>query len=162
LLSKRQDELKVTSPIAGRVVTWDVERLLSRRPVNIGQRLMTISDSSGPWELELKVSDDDSNDLFQAMKSGEQVSIEFVLVTTPESVYTTQIKSVSNTVEIRSPGDSPTLLCRADVPESIKASAVEGMSVRGRIQCGRRPIFEAAFAKFIRIVRERVLFPWGM
>lgn len=160
-LNQRRDELQVISPIRGRVVTWDLERTLSRRPVARGQRLVTISDSDGPWELELRVRDDDTGDLFAAMKRNQAVPIDFVVVTLPETVYATTLKTISETVEIRSPGDDPTLLCRADVPEELKQSAVEGMSVRGRIHCGRRPIIVVAFTKLWRIIREQVLFPWG-
>ena len=160
-LNQRRDELRVISPIQGRVVTWDLERTLSRRPVTRGQRLLTVSDNDGPWDLELRVRDDDTSDLFGAMKQNRAVPIDFVIVTMPEAVHSTVLKAVSETVEIRSPGDDPTLLCRADVPESLKESAVEGMSVRGRINCGRRPAIVVAFTKLWRMIREQVLFPWG-
>ena len=161
LLSLRQEELKVISPITGRVVTWDLERLLSRRPVSRGQRLLTISDTEGPWELSLRIADEDTSDLYAAMKENESVDIDFVVITMPEQVYSTTLQSVSDTIEIRSTGDSPTLLCRASVPETLARQAVEGMSVRGRIKCGRRPAVTVVFDKLWRVIKEYVLFPWG-
>jgi multidrug efflux pump subunit AcrA (membrane-fusion protein) len=161
LLSFRRDELKVVSPIRGRVVTWDLERLLSRRPVARGQRLLTISDIDGPWELELRVADEETSDLLQAFSASKSVPLDFVVVTQPERMHTTTLKSISQTVEIRIAGDAPSLLCRADVPENLVDGAVEGMSVRGRIHCGRRAVIVVLFRKFWRTVKEHVLFPWG-
>lgn len=161
LLSQRRTELKVVSPIKGRVATWDVERLLSRRPVSRGQRLLTISDTAGPWELELRVNDEDTSDLFAAMKDNKTPSLDFVIITAPERVHSTKLKSVSETVELRSQGEPPSLLCQADVPENLSTAAVEGMSVRGRIHCGRRPAAVVVFGKLWRMIREYVLFPWG-
>lgn len=161
LLSLRRKDLTVTSPIKGRVVTWDLERLLSRRPVSRGQKLMTVSDTEGPWELELRVNDEDTSDLYAAMKNNSNVPVEFVAVTMPERVYSTTLTSISDTLEIRSVGQPATLLCRADLPEALNASAVEGMSVRGRIQCGRRSVASVMFTKVWRVLRERILFPWG-
>lgn len=161
LLAQRRSELKVISPIQGRVVTWDLERSLAHRPVARGQRLLTISDTEGPWEVALRVADEDTSDLFQVMKEKQRVPIDFIAITMPQQVFKTELKSLSKTVEIHSPGDPPSLLCLADAPESLWKSAVEGMSVRGRLHCGQRPAIHVLFHKFWRAIREHVLFQWG-
>jgi hypothetical protein len=160
-LEQRRDDLKVLSPIQGRVVTWDLERLLLRRPVARGQRLLTISDTEGPWELELQVRDEDTHDLMAVMQGKDVVPIDFITVTMPDRAHATKVKSVSKTVEIRSSGDVPSLLCRADVPEDVAQSAVEGMGVRGRIHCGRRTAAYVLLNKMWRSIREHILFPCG-
>lgn len=161
LLALRQKELAVTSPIKGRVVTWDVERLLSHRPVTRGQRLLTVSNTDGPWELELRVHDEDTGDLHAAMKNDSTISIDFVAVTMPERVFSTKLGSISDTLEVRSAGEPPTLLCKAELPEGTIGSTVEGLSVRGRVQCGSRPAYKVFFTKFWRVIEERLFFPWG-
>lgn len=161
LLSQRLGDLKIVSPIRGQVVTWDVERLLSHRPVSRGQRLLTVSDSDGPWEIELRVADEDTSDLYTAMQQDRSVPIDFIVITLPDRIYSTTLRSVSDTVEIRSPGESPTILCQADVPDHLVDAAVEGMSIRGRIHCGRRPAVTVVFDKFWRVIREHLLFRWG-
>ena len=161
LLLLRRDELKIVSPIKGRVVTWDLEQLLSHRPVSRGQRLLTISDTEGPWELELRVADEDTSNLVRAMQVSKSVPIDFVAITKPEKAHSTTLRSISDTVEIRSQGEAPTVLCRADLPENLKESAVEGMSVRGRIHCGRRAAIVVLLDKLWRSVREHILFPLG-
>ena len=58
LLQHERDQLVVTSPIAGRVLTWDIGHQLLARPVERGEVLVTVADLSADWQLELDVPDD--------------------------------------------------------------------------------------------------------
>ncbi len=54
ILAVQESMLQVVSPIAGEVVTWDVERTLPlNRPVSPGQRVLTVANTSpdADWEL---------------------------------------------------------------------------------------------------------------
>jgi hypothetical protein len=53
ILEERQKQLERVSPIGGIVMTWDVEKVLNARPVVTGQKLMSIADPEGPWEVEV-------------------------------------------------------------------------------------------------------------
>lgn len=53
-----EKELEVRSPDDGVVITWDVRNRLYMRPVQRGQVLMRIAQPSGPWQLELQMSED--------------------------------------------------------------------------------------------------------
>lgn len=161
LLELRRNELKMVSPISGQVVTWDLERLLHNRPVTRGQRLLTVADTSGPWQLELRVADDDATDLATTVQRNAAVPMDFIIVTLPGEVRMTTVRSLSETVEVRSQDEAPTLLCLADVPTEAAESAVPGLGVRGRIHCGRCPAIVFGFRKLWRAVQEYVLFPWG-
>lgn len=55
---KMEDELTVKSPTDGVVITWDVRNRLIMRPVQKGQVLMRVAQPSGPWQLELQMSED--------------------------------------------------------------------------------------------------------
>jgi multidrug resistance efflux pump len=55
---RMEEELTVKSPTDGWVLTWDVRNRLITRPVQKGQALMRIGDLSGPWQLELQMSED--------------------------------------------------------------------------------------------------------
>lgn len=48
-------ELSVKSPIAGQVLTFDLRNRLIFRPVQKGQVLMRVADTTGPWQLELQM-----------------------------------------------------------------------------------------------------------
>lgn len=161
LLAYRRRQLQVSSPIAGQVITWDLERLLSRRPVSRGQRLLTVADTQGPWQVELRVADEDTHELAEALQSAQEVRIDYIVVTMPEIVRSTRVKDISGTVEVRSAGEGPTALCRADVAEDLKSFAASGLGVRGRIHCGRKAAIVVGFGKLWRSIQEYVLFPWG-
>lgn len=49
----KQKSLTVTSPTDGIVTTWDVRNLLIERPVQRGQKLLTVANPDGEWELEI-------------------------------------------------------------------------------------------------------------
>ncbi len=161
LLAQRIKELKVVSPIAGQVVTWDLERLLSRRPVARGQRLLTVAETDGPWQLELRVADEDSHQLGEAIRGDDRPRIDFIVVTMPGVTWSTSVREISQTVEIRAAGELPTILCLADVPPEMTESAAAGLGVRARIHCGRKAAIAVGFQKLWRTIQEHILFPWG-
>jgi hypothetical protein len=161
LLTTRQSQLEITSPIAGQIVTWDLDRLLTRRPVERGQRLMTVADTRGPWHVELRVADEDSYDLSEELRQGRQPTLEFIVVTMPGVVRSTAVSKISESVEIRSPGAEPTLLCIAEVSQDVAADAAAGLGVRGRIHCGKQAAIVVGFRKLWRAIQQHVLFPWG-
>ncbi len=53
-----EKELDIRSPDDGVVITWDVRNRLYMRPVQRGQVLMRIAQPTGPWQLELQMSED--------------------------------------------------------------------------------------------------------
>lgn len=161
LLQHRRERLVVASPIAGQVVTWELERQLTRRPVARGQRLMTVADTRGPWQVELRIADEDSFEVCEALGKHQQVPVDFIVVTMPGVTRSTHIHEVSTTVEIRAPGEGPTLQCRGAVPEELAHVAVTGLGIRGRVHCGQRAAIVVGFRQFWRAIQQHVLFRWG-
>ncbi len=53
VLFLKRDALVRTSPIAGIVTTWEIEKKLVARPVVTGQLLVNIADLSKEWEIEV-------------------------------------------------------------------------------------------------------------
>ena len=68
LYLKKQEELKVTSPANGEIVTWDVYDRLIHRPVQRGQVLMRVADPKGPWQLELHMGENRMGHIVSAEK----------------------------------------------------------------------------------------------
>lgn len=62
LLEKQRaiaSQLVIRSPIRGRIITWDPERLLDKdKPLQRSQRLMEVADLEGPWQVELDMPED--------------------------------------------------------------------------------------------------------
>ncbi|MEN6450044.1 MAG: hemolysin D [Thermoguttaceae bacterium] len=53
LYRAKQLQLNVRSPIAGQVLTFDLQYRLLHRPVQRGQELLRVADTNGPFQLEL-------------------------------------------------------------------------------------------------------------
>ncbi len=58
IYAEQEKELQVKSPADGTILTWDLQNRLLQRPVQRGQVLMRVADPSGPWQLELQMSED--------------------------------------------------------------------------------------------------------
>lgn len=102
LLSEQQAQLTITSPVAGQVITWDIPRRLGSRPVQPGQRLLTVADAKGPWELELKMPDKRSGYLRDAISKSENHSLDttYVLASHPTQVHEGVVRDVSRSTEV--------------------------------------------------------------
>ena len=103
------------SPIAGQILTWDVEQLLASRPVQRGQMLLSVGDSSGPWELELRVDDDRIGHVLEVRHNkAEPVDVSFRLAMDPDHTFAAQVRDVAlNTDVLENAG--PQVLVTADV-----------------------------------------------
>jgi multidrug efflux pump subunit AcrA (membrane-fusion protein) len=140
LLDEQQAELIVRSPIAGQILTWDVEQLLASRPVQRGQMLLSVGDSSGPWELELRVDDDRIGHVLEARHNkAEPVDVSFRLAMDPDHTFDAQVRDVAlNTDVLENAG--PQVLVTADVDRDALPRLRPGASVLANIHCGRRSI----------------------
>ncbi len=159
LLKLRAQDLQVLSPIAGEVLTWDLERELLHRPVARGDILCTVAQTRGPWRIEVRVPDSRFGDLQQGPKA---VEIDYTLASAPGRLLKTRLESLSSSVESRVAGEEPSVLAFAPA-ESVDSSDREsGLGVRARFHCGRHPIGYVWFRDAWRTIRRDVLFRWGM
>jgi multidrug efflux pump subunit AcrA (membrane-fusion protein) len=158
ILDQKRSELKIQSPIAGQVLTWDVSPLLDKRPVSRGQILMTVADLSGPWVVEIRVPDDQIGHVLAAQKEqGQELKVEFLLATDPETTYTGKISQISMTTEPGEENSASVLVTvsinREDIPELRP-----GATVIPKILCGQKPVGYVWFHGLIDAVKTYVLF----
>jgi multidrug efflux pump subunit AcrA (membrane-fusion protein) len=149
LLQRERDQLVVTSPIAGRVLTWDVNHELQARPVERGEVLVTVADLSADWQLELDVPDDQMGYILAAQRASKAaLPVRFRLASEERAEHVGKIVEVcqtANVAEEKTTRPKPTIKTKVafDTPELIKAVGGElqpGVSVRAQIACGRRPL----------------------
>lgn len=149
LLQRERDQLVVTSPIAGRVLTWDVGHQLLARPVERGEALVTVADLSADWQLELDVPDDRIGYVLAAqneMKS--DLSVRFRLSSEERAEHIGKIAEICQTANVapdKTSRPKPTIVTKVsfDTPEFMKAVGGElrpGVSARAQIACGRQPL----------------------
>jgi len=140
LLDEQQEALTVRSPIAGRILTWDLPQLLQSRPVLRGQVLMTVADTEGPWVLELHVPEKRVGALTSARQPGDvKLPVTFVLATDPGRTHSSHVDDVAAAVE-PDRSDEPAVLVTVAVNREELNNPRPGAGVTGRVSCGWRPI----------------------
>jgi len=93
LYKAKQLELDAKSPMDGQVITWDLRNRLIHRPVQRGQILMRVADPGGPWQLELKMPEDQMGSVIKyqqhlydiARKKLRELSLQDVRERSPEA-----------------------------------------------------------------------------
>jgi biotin carboxyl carrier protein len=158
ILDVQKGELEVKSPIAGRVVTWDVTSVLEARPVQRGQILMSVAHLDGPWEVEILVPDDQVGHLLAAEKErGAPLPVSFVVATHPGMTCQGTVASIALATDSEE-GTAPSALVRVAFDRNAVPLLRPGATVVPRIHCGRRAIGYVWFHRFWDLIRTRLLF----
>jgi multidrug efflux pump subunit AcrA (membrane-fusion protein) len=140
VLRAQQEELTLRSPLAGQVLTWDVEQLLAARPVQRGQALLTVADVDGPWILELRVPDDQAGYLLDAQRAlGHELAVSFLLSTRPQQAYQGKVERVAMVTDLDD-DDQPMVLTTVAIDRREVAPLRPRTSVVGKVHCGSRSL----------------------
>jgi multidrug efflux pump subunit AcrA (membrane-fusion protein) len=155
LLHSREDELTVTSPLRGTVMTPDVARRLTSRPVRQGQRLLTVAAVDDDWQLNLKIADRDFGHVRDALDEGHgSTTLDYMLTTDPGQKYEATLANIGLTTEFDQE-------IGAFVRGTVEITDVQhdtlksGATVIGRINCGRRPLAFVWFRDVWEVLRTR-------
>lgn len=146
LLRSQQQALIVRSPIAGRVLTWQVAERLAGRAVERGQRLVSIADATKPWVIELAVPDDRIGAVLDAAAAkNEPLTVEFEPTSSPGAMLTGRIERIAATAEEASENPTERRTVRVTVTpdqplDFDEQELLAGLTVRARIDCGERSL----------------------
>ena len=171
LLEERKAKLQRLSPIDGLVTTWDVEKVLNARPVVTGQVLMTISDPSGPWEVEVMMPEKRMRYLDGAFKNericktdenGQRyLDVEIILMTKPDTKHYGKLyePAVGQRAEL-DPEDGAVvrLRCVPNDKAMLEISRRSGAVVMADVKCGKRSVAFVCFYEVIEWIRANLLF----
>lgn len=153
MLEKQREELTVRSPLNGEVVTWNVQQQLASRPLRRGDALITVADTSGEWELELKVPSRRAGRLLAARrKENSPRDVSFVVATSPGRSLAGQLSDVAPRLEMDESGESY-LTAKVAVSKAEIENRTPGAGVLARIDCGRSSLAEAWFHDLIDAVQ---------
>lgn len=148
LLNAQRDLLVVRSPIAGRVLTWDVANRLAARPVERGDVLVTVADLSADWQLDLDVDDDRIGYVLAAQEDAETpLPVRFRL-RSQDAPHTGHVEEIGLTADVaQKEGTETTPTVRVvvafDKDQLDKATRRDlrpGVSARAEIACGHQPL----------------------
>ena len=156
LLHSREVELTVTSPLTGTVMTADVARRLTARPVRQGQRLLTVATLDDDWQLNLKIEDRDFGHVRDALDEGhDSAKVEYLLTTDLSQKHEAMLTNVGITTEVDKEIGAFVrgTVVISDAPhDTLKA----GATVIARIDCGRRSLAFVWFRDVWELLRTRL------
>jgi len=157
-LQQQQDQLQLRSPIAGRVLSWDTEKLLRARPVRRGQSLLSVADVEGDWKLTLRVPDNRIGPILAARETaGDKLRVTFIVQSDATLQLEGTVAEISRVTETDEAGEPY-------VPVTVKLTNTTGLKPRpgaqalGKIHCGRQACGYVWFYDFFNAVRTYILF----
>lgn len=166
-LELKQQELellRIEAPIAGALVDDRIVERLQNRRVERGQKLMTLVNPSGPWELELYLPEKRLWQLKQAQSELKpSLEVEFQLsAALPGQTFVGRIVEVDRFASVRE-GEGNCIVVRVafdrdDIPEEVR---VAGARVEAKIKAGQQSVAYVLFNDFWQMIRSQVLFPLG-
>jgi hypothetical protein len=159
LHEKRQRQLSVFSTIDGKVTTMDVDRLLLNRPVKRGDKLLTVANLEGDWDLEVQMPEDRLGHITAAQKEfGEKLDVEFILATDPGTSYWGKIKEIQKRAEVRGE-EGNTVLVKVKInKQDIEHLLRPGATVIAKVHCGTRSVGYVWFHDLWEFMQTRVFF----
>ncbi|HEY2413238.1 MAG TPA: HlyD family efflux transporter periplasmic adaptor subunit [Pirellulaceae bacterium] len=153
MLAEQRKDLIVRSPIAGEVVTWNVQQQLASRPLRRGDALVTVADITGQWQLELKVPSRRAGRLLAARQNNSDAQpVSFVLATSPGHSLSGAVREVASRLELDEAGDSY-IMAKVDVPRDEIENRAPGATALAKIDCGRGTLAEAWFHDLIDTIQ---------
>lgn len=172
ILEDQQLQLVVLSPIDGILTTWDVRHKLINRPVERGQKLMTIADPNKDWQLELRMPEDRMGHILNARRQLQKniapgsptadLRVTFILKTHPDLELSGTIKDIHTIAEVQGEEGNIVLIKVAIDAAKMKALGVHdlrpGASVIAKVHCGQTSVGYAWFHDVIAFVQSRILF----
>src|SRR5262249_46009015 len=103
VLQQQKEQLTVTSPIEGKVVTFKLEDKISiDRPIKEGQLLLTIADLSQPWELEVHMAEDRMGHIRRAQQEQhkDDLGVNYILAGDPGRTLHGTVKQIQEEAEV--------------------------------------------------------------
>lgn len=141
------------------VVTWDAPKLLLDRPVSRGQKLISLANTAGEWELELRLPEDRFGHLKQAQSElGEDLTVDFILPGDAGRRYRGRVVDVRQRADVHK-DEGNVVLVRVAVPRDQRPpEAVPGVTVMARVNCGRKSLAYVWGHDLVEFVQSRILF----
>lgn len=151
LLKHRIETLKIHSPLAGQILTWDAEHQLAGRPVQSGQHLLTVGDPQSEWEAMVDVRDVDLQYVKQTLSENSQQEWKIISLAETDKRWSGVLETLSPTVEQHPSGQA--FAVAAIRLQSSEDHLLPGTRIRARLNCGKYPLGYVLFRAPIETLR---------
>ena len=164
LCKKKQEQLEITAPIDGQVVTWDPEDLLMGRPVQRGNALMRVNDPAGPWQLELLMPEkrmglvNRKRAKIKSQDPEDDLKVEFVLATEPDSTFEGTVTEIHYLAEVRGDEGNTVLIKVAISKEELPSTIRPGAGVSAKVICDNMPVGYVILCDAIGYFQKNIAF----
>ncbi len=173
LCKKKMEQLEIRAPIAGKVVTWKPENLLTGRPVQRGQALMRINDPEGPWQIELMMPEKRMGHIermraeIKAENPDDDLKVEYVLANDPDKTLVGTVTEIHYQAEVRGDeGNTVLMKVAIDKEELLQSVGQEGdpdairpgAGVSAKVACGNRSVGYVLFCDAIAYFQKNIAF----
>lgn len=145
LLNVQAENLLVTSPMDGVVMTWQPEENLRGRTVGPGDELMEVADPSGDYFLELAMPEKYIGHIttYRNENPGTPQRVRFTLASDPKMEFTGTVELIDRNAAVRgeagAAGGGSTVLIRVNIDDQSKIPSIHpGTSCKAKVFCGRR------------------------
>lgn len=139
LIERERRQLEISSPLAGTITTSRPHDTLIGRPVRRGEPLLEIVDETGPWRLELLISERKLGYLLAFRQSHPAPRVAFRLHSSMRQRLSTTVSSIADrSIPDDELGAAGLIYCEAsDVDLPLRRMGTE---VSARIHCGKRSL----------------------
>ena len=153
-----REQLVVRSPIAGRVVSWNLKENLADRPVTRGQLLLEIVAPEEDWELELELPDRRIGHVLRAhAASSAPLPVTFILASAPGTrLHGTLAEFEQRTNATTESGQFVRL--NVDIDRADVEFQQPGTKVQAKVLCGHRSTLYVWLHDIVEFFQSRVLF----
>ncbi|MGE3821989.1 MAG: efflux RND transporter periplasmic adaptor subunit [Isosphaeraceae bacterium] len=177
IIDEQLKSMEILAEHDGVVTTWEVQKNLMGRPVEIGQELVAIAATDGEWVLEVQVPDNDMGPILRAQSrlekaiaegkepAGSTLQAYFVTATDPEHRYPGYVRRIGSKAELVENQHvvKVTVGFSDKVREEFLSRNQElrpGAEVRARIDCGEARLAYVLLRDVVHVFYETVLFRW--
>ena len=177
IIEQQRESMKIRSPLDGIITTWEPQKNLKGRPVEIGTELLQVAGVQGEWEMEVDVPDNDMGPVLAANSKlqkeiaagtkppGSTLEAYFVTATDPEHKYpgfVRRIAAKADTVE-----GNHVVKVTVGFSEAVRKDFLSrnqslrpGAEVRARVQCGDARLAYVLLRDVVHFFHETVMFRW--
>ncbi len=161
LLEQDKEKLIVRSPIDGKVVTFKLQDLLTNRPIEKGQILMTVIDPTKDWELEVLMPEDRMGHIKRAQNDlhKKDLDVNYIMAADPSHTLHGTIEEVQQSAEVQGEeGNTVKVRVAINKNDLNPELLTKGAGVSAKIDCGRRSLGYTWFHDVLEFIQSKVLF----